>query len=92
MSSKQQLISVAFEDTPEEAEIMKLRSILMITLQEYIVRSGLNQLESAKLFGVTRPRISNLMRGKINLLTLDVLVKMASTAGLHVEMWVIEAV
>jgi predicted XRE-type DNA-binding protein len=93
MSSKQQFVSVwdAIEDTPEEAENMKLRSTLMTALKEHIIRSGMNQLESAKLFGVTQPRISDLMRGKINLFGLDVLVNMAAKAGLHVEMRVTEA-
>jgi predicted XRE-type DNA-binding protein len=37
---------------------------------------------------VTQPRISNLLRGKINLFGLDTLVNMAADAGLHVEMHV----
>jgi predicted XRE-type DNA-binding protein len=93
MSSKQQSISVCdAKDMPEEAENMKLRANMMQALQEHIIRSGMNQLESAKLFGVTKPRISSLMQGKINLFSLDVLVNLADKAGLHVEMWVIEIV
>ena len=41
--------------------------------------------------GVTQPRISDLMRGKINLFSLDALVNMAAAAGLHVEIRVLEA-
>ena len=81
----------AIEDTKEEAENMKLRSVLMIALKNHITRTGLNQAEAAALFGVTQPRISDLMRGKINLFGLDALVNMAATAGLHIELRVHEA-
>ncbi len=76
----------AIEDTPEEAENMKLRSALMMALKEHINSTGLSQAQAAKLFGVTQPRVSDLMRGKISLFGLDALVNMAAAAGLHVEM------
>lgn len=81
----------AIEDTPEEAENMKLRSALMSALKNHIIRAGLSQAQAAKLFGVTQPRVSDLMRGKINLFGLDALVNMATAAGLHIEMRVYEA-
>ena len=81
----------AIEDTPEEAENMKLRSTLMLALKDHISRTGLSQSQAAKLFGVTQPRISDLMRGKINLFGLDALVNMAAAAGLRVEMHVRDA-
>lgn len=85
--TKQQFASVwdAIEDTPVEAENMKLRSQLMVQLQDYVTRAGLNQAEAAKLFNVTQPRVSDLMRGKINLFAIDALVNMAAAAGLKVE-------
>ena len=82
----------AIEDTPAEAENMKLRSALIMALKERITREGLSQSQAAKLFGVTQPRISDLLRGKINLFGLDTLVNMAVSAGLHVELRVMEAV
>jgi predicted XRE-type DNA-binding protein len=81
----------AIEDTPEEAENMKLRSGLMMALKGHVDHLGLSQSQAAKLFGVTQPRVSDLMRGKINLFGLDALVNMAAAAGLHVEMRVLEA-
>ena len=81
----------AIENTPAEAENMKLRSALMMALKEHIARTGLSQSQAAKLFGVTQPRVSDLVRGKINLFGLDALVNMASSAGLHVEMRVQDA-
>ena len=58
----------AIEDTPAQAENMKLRSALIIALKDHIARTGLSQSQAAKLLGVTQPRISDLMRGKIELL------------------------
>jgi predicted XRE-type DNA-binding protein len=91
--SKQQFASVwdAIEDTPAEAENMKLRSELMMALKQHIARAQMSQAQAARLFGVTQPRISDLMRGKVNLFGLDALVNMAAAAGLHVEMRVQEA-
>jgi predicted XRE-type DNA-binding protein len=76
----------AIEATPEESENMKLRSGLMMALKSHLVRADLSQSEAAKLFGVTQPRVSDLMRGKINLFGLDALVNMAAAAGLHIEL------
>lgn len=80
----------AIEDTPVEAENMKLRSVLMTALKKYITESGMSQAQAANLFGVTQPRVSDLMRGKINLFGLDALVNMATAAGLQVELRVLE--
>jgi phage-related protein/predicted XRE-type DNA-binding protein len=76
----------AIEDTPAQAENMKLRSALIMALKDHITRTGLSQSEAAKLLGVTQPRVSDLMRGKIELFGLDTLVNMIGAAGLHVEM------
>jgi predicted XRE-type DNA-binding protein len=86
--SKKGFVNVwdAIEDTPAQAENMKLRSVLIMALKDHIGRTGLSQLEAAKLLGVTQPRISDLMRGKIDLFGLDTLVNMIGAAGLHVEM------
>jgi len=92
--SKQRFTSVwdAIEDTPQEAENMKLRSVLLAALKNHLIRTEMSQAQAARLFGVTQPRVSDLMRGKINLFGLDALVNMATVAGLHIEMRVLEAV
>ncbi len=89
--SQQRFKSVwnAIEDTPAEAENMRLRSTLMAALKEHFTRSELTQTQVATLLGVTQPRVSDLMRGKINLFALDALVNMAAAAGLHVELRVV---
>jgi predicted XRE-type DNA-binding protein len=81
----------AIEDTKAEAENMRLRSSLMSALTDHITERKLNQAEAAKLFGVTQPRISDLMRGKIDLFGLDTLVNMLGVAGLRVELQVAKA-
>jgi predicted XRE-type DNA-binding protein len=86
--SKQRFSSVwdAIEDTPAEAENMRLRSVLMMGLRAHIEKKGLSQMQASKLLGVTQPRVSDLMRGKIDLFAIDALVNLASAAGLRVEM------
>jgi predicted XRE-type DNA-binding protein len=91
--SKQQFSNVwdAIEDTPEMAAHMKLRSVLMTVLKNHITRTEMSQAQAAELLGVTQPRISDLMRGKINLFALDALVSMVTAAGLQIEMRVLDA-
>lgn len=81
----------AIEDTPGDTQNMKLRSGLMVALKNHIARSEMSQQQAAQLLGVTQPRVSDLMRGKINLFALDALVNMATAAGLHVQMTIQEA-
>ncbi|MGE0280337.1 MAG: helix-turn-helix domain-containing protein [Rhizobiaceae bacterium] len=81
----------AIEDTPAEAENMKLRSTLMMALEQHIRAKGWTQIEAAHRLGVTQPRVSDLLRGKINLFALDTLVNMVVAAGLQVELSVREA-
>jgi len=84
MTAKSRFASVwdGIEDTPQEAASMKARSTLMMELSAAIQDRGMTQVEAATLFGVTQPRISDLMRGKINLFSLDTLINMAATAGM----------
>ena len=86
MNEKFESIWDAIEDSPAEAEKMKLRSGLMIALKDHIVAEGLTQSQAAKLLGVTQPRISDLMRGKIHLFSIDNLVILLAAAGLRVDL------
>jgi predicted XRE-type DNA-binding protein len=76
----------ALEPDPVKAENLKLRSTLMSALIRHIEREGLTQAHAAKILGVTQPRISNLIHGKIDAFGLDMLVKMATAAGLRITM------
>lgn len=81
----------AIEDTPEQAANMELRSMLMMAIKDRITRTGMSQAEAARRFCVTQPRVSDLMRGKINLFALDALVNMAVAADMRIEMRVLDA-
>jgi len=76
----------ALEQAPDAAQNMALRSALMMALSARIEEAGLSQSQAARLLGVTQPRISDLMRGRIGLFSLDTLVNMAAAAGLRVEL------
>jgi len=91
--TKQRFASVwdAIEDTPEEAENIKLRSSLMIALKKHVVGTGLSQAQIAKLLGVAQPPVSDLMRGRIEVFRLDALVNMVVAAGLRVKLSVRKA-
>jgi predicted XRE-type DNA-binding protein len=69
----------------EEAENLKVRSALMASIRSIIERDGLTQARAAAMFGVTQPRVSDLVRGKIELFSIDALVNMLGAAGRHVE-------
>ncbi len=85
MKKQTRFVSVwdAIEDTPQQAASMRARSALMMELEHIIKQRGMTQEQAAALFGVTQPRISDLMRGKINLFSLDCLIDMATVAGLE---------
>ena len=69
----------------DEAENLRVRSDLMLNLQRMIEERGLTQAQAAKLLGVTQPRISDLLRGKIQLFSVDSLIEMLGRAGAHVS-------
>ncbi|MBF7994681.1 helix-turn-helix domain-containing protein [Rahnella laticis] len=75
----------AIEDTPERAENMKVRSKLMRVLTAHIENNTMTQAQAAKFFGVTQPRISDLVRGKISVFSIDMLVNMLASAELRIS-------
>lgn len=75
---------------PEEAEHLRIRSALMATLRQVIEDRGLTQAKAAALLGVTQPRVSDLVRGKIDLFSIDTLVDMLARAGFQVKLSVAE--
>lgn len=69
----------------EEAENLKMRTDLMIRLSKLIQARRLTQADAADLFGVTQPRVSDLVRGKIDRFSIDTLVAMLGHAGVRVQ-------
>ena len=80
----------ALEDNPKDAANMRLRAALMRALQKYLRDHKLTQNDAAMLFGVTQPRVSDLMRGKIDLFSVDMLANMAAKAKLDIRIQVRE--
>lgn len=74
---------------PGEAENLLLRAQLMSRVRD--VARGMTQREAAKRFGVTQPRLNDLLRGKISKFSLDALVNMLGHAGMRVELKVKKA-
>jgi len=68
-----------------EAENLKIRTDLMIRLSKVIEGRRLTQAQAATLFGVTQPRISDLVRGKIDRFSIDTLVAMLGHAGIRIQ-------
>ena len=72
--------------SPDEAEYIKVRSELMVNLQKVIKARGLKQAEAAELLGVTQPRVSDLMRGRIDLFSIDTLIDMLARLGIRAKL------
>jgi len=70
-------------DTPEEAHQMRLRSDVMARLEKFMKDHKMTQAQAAAAFGVTQPRVSDLVRRKFDRFTLESLLTMAARAGLH---------
>ena len=69
-----------------EAENLKMRSQLIMRIEDFYRQSGMTQAAAAKTLGITQPRFNALLRGKISLFSLDALVNIASRAGLDVRL------
>ena len=76
----------ALEDDPIKAQNLKLRSALMMAISEHIEEAKVTQIEAAKLLHITQPRVSALIKGKIEEFRLDTLINLAHRLGLHVTM------
>jgi len=70
---------------PAEAENLRIRAKMMMVLTGYIQERKITQSRAARVMGVSQPRISDLVRGKIGLFRIDTLVNMVTAAGLKVD-------
>lgn len=75
-------VSVDLGFDPAEAEVMKLRAEVMIRIEQLVKAKGWTQVEAARRLGVTQPRISRLLKGKWEDFSLDMLLTLATRAGL----------
>lgn len=78
----------AIADTPEQAANMRARAELMQQITALIKASEWTQNDAARRCGVTQPRISDLLRGRVSRFSLDALVNIATAIGrqVHVEL------
>ena len=77
-----------FEDLgfdASESENLKLRAQLMRELESLIHQDRLTQSDAAELVGIKQSRVSDLVRGKIDRFSIDMLVKLLAKTGRHVE-------
>ena len=70
----------------EEAEHLLVRTDLMIQLQKVVAARGFKQDETAKLLRVTQPRVSDLLRGRIDLFSTDTLIDMLARLGIRIRL------
>ena len=70
--------------SPEEAAILQMRADLMAKLRKFIQRKRLTQEKAAAVFGVTQSRVSDLIRGKWERFSLEMLITLAARAGMRV--------
>jgi predicted XRE-type DNA-binding protein len=71
-------------EKPQKAAGLKARAEVAHVLIGEIDRRALTQSRAAVLLGVTQPRVSDLMRGRLDLFSLDTLVEMAERVGFKV--------
>jgi len=69
-----------------ESENLKLRADLMIELSKLVKSRRLTQSKAAAMFGVSQPRVSDLIRGRIDRFSVDTLVAMLGHAGVRVRL------
>lgn len=86
------IVALKFYDTPfhaiEPPEIASksvLKTDLTIMIRDFIESQGWTQKEAAKKLGVSQPRISNILNGKIDKFTLDCLFSMLDKLGYNIE-------
>jgi predicted XRE-type DNA-binding protein len=70
----------------EESEHLLVRADLLIEVQKTIASRRLTQTEAARVLHVTQPRVSDLLRGRIDLFSTDALIDMLARLGVGVRL------
>ena len=71
---------------PEEASHLLVRSELMIKIEKLLKGHGLTQAEAARIMHVSQPRVSDLLRGRLDLFSTDALIDMLARLGFRVRL------
>jgi predicted XRE-type DNA-binding protein len=69
----------------EESEHLAIRAELMIKIEKLLKARGLTQSEAAKIMRVSQPRVSDLLRGRLDLFSTDALIDMLARLGVRVR-------
>ena len=77
--------------SPDEAAILQMRADLMADLRKFIKTKELTQARAAEILGVSQSRVSDLTRGKWEKFSLEMLITLATRAGMHVTLGSLEA-
>jgi predicted XRE-type DNA-binding protein len=72
--------------SPEEAAILQMRADLMADRRKLIKAKKLTQAKAAKLLGVSQSAVSDLVRGKWEKFSLEMLITLATRAGIRVSL------
>ena len=86
MADKFESVFDAIAGSPEEALNMKLRASLIREIRAKVTDAGWTQTETAHQLGITQPRVSDLLRGKLSKFSLDALVNMLARLGSDVKL------
>jgi predicted XRE-type DNA-binding protein len=86
MIDKYESVFDAITDSPEEALNMKLRAKLIREIRGKLTDAGWAQITIVQKLGVTQPRVSDLLTGKLSKFSLDSLVNMLARLGSNVEL------
>jgi predicted XRE-type DNA-binding protein len=70
----------------EEAEHLAVRAELMIKIEKLLKARGLTQSEAARIMRVSQPRVSDLLRGRLDLFSTDALIDMLARLGVSVRL------
>lgn len=76
----------ALEENPQEAANMRMRSNLLIAIEQEVRGWELTQAAAARRLHTTQPRLNDLLRGRVDKFSLDMLVNLARQAGLDVRL------
>jgi predicted XRE-type DNA-binding protein len=72
--------------SPDKAAIFQMRADLMADLRKWIKAKRLTQAKAAEVLGVSQSRVSDLIRGKWERFSLEMLITLATRAGMHVRL------
>ncbi len=71
---------------PEEVAILQMRSEIMADIRKFIKNKNLTQAKAADIFGVSQSRVSDLIRGKWEKFSLEMLIAIATKAGMRISL------